>query len=115
MGDLTKERGSLVARHDFDLLPRSREIDVKPARRAELAAIAELGNRMVPGVNITEPDIERYFSFDPDSVLTFGRQGQLLGAVAFIYLNHRGLEALLRAEMTLTQPDFALLAPRFEQ
>ena len=115
MPDLLKKRGSLVARHDFDMLPRSRDIEVRQARRADLWAVAEMGNRMVPGVNITVTDLERYYAFDPDSILTFARQGKLLGAVAFIYLNRSGLDALLRAEVRLTQPALSLLASRFEQ
>ena len=115
MPDLLKERGSLVARHDFDMLPRSRDIEVRQAKRADLSAVAEMGNTMVPGVNIAVTDLERYYAFDPDSVLTFARQGKLLGAVAFIYLNRSGLDALLRAEVRLTQPDLSLLASRFEQ
>jgi hypothetical protein len=97
------------------MLPRSRDIEVRPARRSELSAIAEMGNRMVPGVNITVTDLERYHAFDPDGILTFSRQAKLIGAVAFIYLNRSGLDALLRAKMELTQPDLALLASRFEQ
>ncbi|HEX2363938.1 MAG TPA: hypothetical protein VHJ00_02780 [Bradyrhizobium sp.] len=110
MSDPVKERGPLVAKHDFDMLPRIREVEVRPARRCDLVSIADMGNRMVPGVHIGEADLERYFAFDPDSILTFGRQGKLLGAVAFIYLNSHGLEALLRAEMALTKPDFSLLS-----
>ncbi|MGH9810832.1 MAG: hypothetical protein ACRD9W_26885 [Terriglobia bacterium] len=97
------------------MLPRSRDIEVRQAKRAELSAVAEMGNRMVPGVNITVTDLERYYGFDPDSILTFVRQGKLLGAVAFIYLNRRGHDALLHADIKLTQPDLSLLASRFEQ
>ncbi len=110
MRDPVKERPTLAAKRDFDMLPRSAEIDVQPARRHELSAIAEMGNRMVPGVHISEPDLERYFAFDPGSILTFSRQQTLLGAVAFLYLNRRGHDALLHAEMNLTHPDFSLLA-----
>jgi hypothetical protein len=110
MHDLVMERGSLAGRHDFDLLPRSAEIDVQPARHSELSAIADMGNRMVPGVQITEPDLERYFAFDPTSILTFSRKRKLLGAVAFLYLNGRGHDALMLDEMNLTHPDFGLLA-----
>ena len=49
------------AKRDFDMLPRSAEIDVQPARRHELSAIAEMGNRMVPGVQISEPDLGTVF------------------------------------------------------
>src|SRR5271154_520472 len=114
MPELLKERGPLVARRDFDMLPRSRDIVVRPAQRSELSAVAEMGNRMVPGVNIAVTDLERYFAFDPDAILTFGRQEKLLGAVAFIYLNRSGHDALLHAEMRLTQPDLSLLAGRYE-
>lgn len=110
MRDPVKERATLAAKHDFDMLPRSAEIDVQPARRSELSAIAEMGNRMVPGVQITEPDLERYFALDPSSILTFIRSDKLLGAVAFLYLNRRGHDALLQAKMNLTRPDFELLA-----
>lgn len=115
MRDPVKERATLAAKRDFDMLPRSAEIDVQPARRYELSAIAEMGNRMVPGVQIVEPDLERYFAFDPGSILTFSRQGQLLGAVAFLYLNRRGHDALMHAEMNLTHPDFSLLAGRSDE
>ncbi|WP_291686461.1 hypothetical protein [Bradyrhizobium sp.] len=115
MRDPVKERPPLAAKRDFDLLPRSVEIDVRPARRPELSAIAEMGNRMVPGVHIAEPDLERYFAFDPGSILTFNRQSKLLGAVAFLYLNRRGHDALMHAEMNLTHPDFSLLAGRSDE
>ena len=114
MRDQTMERATLAPRHDFDALPRSLEITVQPARRSELSALAEMANRLVPGVQIEEPDLERYFGFDPDSIVTFSRQDKLLGAVAFLYLNRRGHDALLQAEMDLNQPDFGLLAGRAE-
>lgn len=110
MQDPTLERGTFAARHDFDALPRSAEIAVRPAQRSDLSALADMANRLVPGVRITEPDLERYFAFDPDSVLTFSRRKKLLGAVAFLYLNSRGHDALILDEMDLMHPDLALLA-----
>ena len=59
MRDPVKERATLAAKRDFDMLPRSTEIDVQPARRHELSAVAEMGNRMVPGLQIAEPDLEK--------------------------------------------------------
>jgi hypothetical protein len=112
MRDPVMERASSAVRHDFDALPRSMEIDVQPAQRCELSALADMANRLVPGVQITEPDLERYYEFDPESILTFSRKCKLLGAVAFLYLNRRGHEALLLDQMNLTHPDFALLAGR---
>jgi hypothetical protein len=115
MRDLVMERASLVVRHDFDMLPRSAEIDVHPAQPSELSALAAMANRLVPGVLITEPDLAGYLAFDPESILTFSRRRKLLGAVAFLYLNGRGHDALILDDMSLTQPDFGLLAGRSEE
>jgi hypothetical protein len=115
MYEAVMERGTLSVRHDFDALPRSAEIDVQPAQHCELSALAAMANRLVPGVRITEPDLERYFTFDPESILTFSRKKKLLGAVAFLYLNSRGDDALILDDMNLTHPDFGLLAGRSDE
>ena len=115
MRDPIMERATLAAKRDFDLLPRSAEIAVQPAQRSELGALAHMANRLVPGVQITEPDLARYYSFDPDSILTFSRNSKLLGAVAFLFLNDRGLDALILDEMSFTHPDIGLLAGTSEQ
>lgn len=110
MRDPDMERASLAAKRDFDLLPRSAVIAVQPALRSDLGALADMANRLVPGVQITEPDLERYYSFDPGSILTFSRNKKLLGAVAFLYLNNRGHDALILDDMSLTHPEIGLLA-----
>ncbi len=115
MGNRVKERPSLAPRHDFDTLPRNPEIEVRPARHSELSALANMANQLVPGVRIAEPDLERYFTFNSESILTFSRKETLLGAVAFLYLNRRGYDALILDEMNLTHPDFGLLAGRSEE
>ena len=115
MRDPVMERATLAAKRDFDLLPRSAEIAVQPARRADLGALADMANQLVPGVRITEPDLERYYSFDPGSILTFCRKDKLLGAVAFLYLNDRGHDALMLDDMNLTHPDIGLLADPAEE
>lgn len=112
MHDRALQRPTFAARHDFDRLPKSLEIEVRPARRCELSALAEMANRLVPGVQIAEHDLENYFAFDPDSIVTFKRNNKLLGAVAFLYLNCRGHDALILDEINLTQPDVGLLADR---
>ena len=109
------ERASLAIRHDFDALPRSAEVEVRPAVHPELAALADMANRLVPGVQIGEAELQWYFGFDPESILTFNRKGKLLGAVAFLYLNSRGHDALILDEMSLTHPDVALLAAAGEE
>ncbi|WP_291867035.1 hypothetical protein [Bradyrhizobium sp.] len=115
MRDLVMERASLTAKRDFDLLPRNAEIAVQPARRSDLGALADMANRLVPGVRITEPDLERYYTFDPSSILTFSRKSKLLGAVAFLYLNSRGHDALILDDISLTHPEIGLLAGSSEE
>jgi hypothetical protein len=110
MPDPVMERATLASRHDFDLLPRSAEIEVQPARHSELSTLADMAHRLVPGVQITEPILSRYFSSDPECILTFSRQERLLGAIAFLYLNCRGHDALILDEISLTRPDISLLA-----
>lgn len=115
MRDQIMERPVLAAKRDFDLLPRSAEIAVQPAMCADLGALADMANRLVPGVQITEPDLERYYSFDPGSILTFRQKNKMLGAVAFLYLNDRGHDALILDDMNLTHPDIGLLARSDEE
>lgn len=115
MRDPVMERPSLAAKRDFDLLPKSVEIAVQPAMRADLGRLADMANRLVPGVQITEPDLERYYNFDPGSILTFSRKNKMLGAVAFLYLNDRGHDALILDDMNLTHPETGLLAGTDEE
>ncbi|MDE2379417.1 hypothetical protein [Bradyrhizobium sp.] len=107
---MTMERGSLTARHDFDALPLSPDVDVHCAQFDEIAALADMAHRLVPGVRIGERELARYFTFDPQCILTFGRDRRLLGGMAFLYLNDRGHDALLLDEICLTEPDTRLLA-----
>ena len=115
MRNRLKERDSLAARHDFDALPDSAEIEVRSARRSELSVLADMANRLVPGVQITEPTLDRYLAFDPECIVTFSRRDRLLGAVAFLYLNDRGHDALILDDMSLNHPDTGLLAARSDE
>jgi hypothetical protein len=105
------ERASLRnKRHDFDSLPTNTPIEVRPALGSEIAVIADMATQMVPGVQIGEQALRRHFDFDPECILTFRRHGKLLGGMAFLYLNARGHEALIRGEMSPSNPDFELFA-----
>jgi hypothetical protein len=115
MRDPIKERASLATRHDFDSLSTSSEIEVRSARDYEVSTLAEMAHRLVPGVQITAPILRKYFAFDPECILTFSRQERLLGAIAFLFLNSRGHDALILDEMSLTHPDMGLLAGSGEE
>jgi hypothetical protein len=110
MHEPTKERPTFAARHDFDSLSVATDVEVRPAQYHEISTLADIAHRLVPGVEVSGPILGRYFAFDPECILTFTRRGQLLGGVAFLYLNARGHDALILDEMSLTQPDFSLLA-----
>src|SRR3977135_1042335 len=99
-----KERGSLVARHDFDSLSTDSAIEVRAARSCELSILADMAHRMVPGVQIAEPTLRKYLAFDPECILTFSRQERLLGSIAFLYLDRRGHDALMLGGGSVPQP-----------
>lgn len=107
---MAMERGWLAARHDFDALPLSPDVDVRCAQFSEIAALSEMAHRLVPGVQIGTADLARYFTFDPQSILTFSRKGRLVGGMAFLFLNDRGHDALLLDEVCLTAPETHYLA-----
>src|ERR1700692_348310 len=115
MRNPVKERVSLITKHDFDSLPSDSEIEVRPARHSELSKVADMGRRLVPGVQISEPMLGEYLTFDSECILTFGRHEKLLGAMAFLYLNSRGHDALMLGEISLTHPDIGLLAGRNDE
>ena len=91
MRDPVKERATLAARHDFDSLPTDTDVEVRPAHCAELPILADMAHRLVPGVQMTAPVLERYFAFDaecgcgPRSCLN---QGCHLGPFSFAFVFH---------------------------
>ncbi|MGY4288398.1 hypothetical protein ACVWXO_007618 [Bradyrhizobium sp. LM2.7] len=109
------ERGWFAARHDFDALPLSPDIDVRSAAFSEIDALSEMARRLVPGVQLGTAELARYFIFDPQSILTFSRRGDLLGGMAFLFLNDRGHDALLLDEICLTAPETRYLASATEE
>lgn len=109
------ERGSFAARHDFDALPLSPEVDVRCAQLGEIDALSDMAHRLVPGVQIGAMELAKYFAFDRQSILTFIRNGTLLGGMAFLFLNDRGHDALLLDDICLTAPDTQHLAVANEE
>ena len=107
---MSMERGSIAARHDFDALPLSPDVDVRCAQFSEIEALSDMAHQMVPGVQIGTAELARYFTLDPQSILTFSRKGKLVGGMAFLFLNDRGHDALLLDEIFLTAPETRYLA-----
>lgn len=109
------ERACFTARHDFDLLPTTAKVEVRPAAFEEMPAVAAMARSMVPGVQIGEQGLLQHHLHDPECILVFAQNGGLLGGMAFLYLNERGHDALLSGELSPTHPDFSLLAAADEQ
>lgn len=107
---MSMERGSFAARHDFDALPLGPDVDVRCAQFSEIAELSEMAHRLVPGVQIGTGELARYFTLDPQSILTFRRKGKLVGGMAFLFLNDCGHDALLLDEICLTAPETRYLA-----
>lgn len=110
MRNRAMERGTFAARHDFDSLSTDTDVEVQFALESEVGVLADMALRMVPGVRITGTGLGKFLAFDPECILTFKRHGNLIGAVALLYFNDRGHDALILDEISLAQPDLRLLA-----
>jgi hypothetical protein len=75
MREAAMKRATLAARHDFDMLPRCIEINVQPARHSELSALADIGNRLIPGFNGRNAGIEFGSKDMPGGGLPLGQSG----------------------------------------
>src|SRR5438105_5972506 len=109
------ERPRFAARHDFDALPATGKVEVRPATSVEIPVISAMARSMVPGVQVGEQGLLQHYLHDEASILVFAQEGRLLGGMAFLYLGERGHEALMSGALTPTHPDFGLLARRDEQ
>src|SRR5207302_3519977 len=90
-------------------------IDVRCAKLSEIATLSDMARRLVPGVRLGTAELVRYFNFDPQSILTFSRKGDLLGGMAFLFLSDRGHDALLLDEICLAAPETRYLASAREE
>lgn len=97
-------------RHDFDSLAISHDIDVHPSTSKEIPQLAAMARRMVPGVVLSDAQLQSYCGLNPETAFSFVRSGTLLGGIAFLYLNVFGLDALLLDDIDLRQPATRLLS-----
>jgi hypothetical protein len=105
----------LPARHELEWLPPSPAVRVAPARQGQLAEMAAIAQREIPGVNASIAGLDFALREDPESIFAFERNGRLQGGIAFLYLNCRGQDALLLDDMDLRNPDPQYLARAGEE
>ena len=110
MQKMFRESRNLAVRHELDRLSASSAISVGLATRGHLPELVAIARREIPGVNATEPGLAHFLQQDPESIFVFERGGKLLGAIAFLYLNCRGHDALLLGEIDLKNPNREFLA-----
>ncbi len=105
-------RGSrdLAARHELDRLLPSSAITVGLATHGQLPKLVAIARREIPGVNANEVGLAHFLREDPESIFVFQRAGNLLGGIAFLYLNCRGHDALLLDDIDLKNPNREYLA-----
>ena len=99
-------RGSddFAGRHELDRLATTTAITGAPATRAQIAGLAAIARKEIPGVNASESALVQFLREDPESIFALSRNGTLLGGIALLYLNCRGHDALLLDEIDLKNP-----------
>jgi hypothetical protein len=99
-----------VPRHELDDLSPTSAIAVGLATPRHLADLVAIARREIPGVSISEAGLAQFLRGDPESIFAFERAGNLLGGIAFLYLNRRGHDALLLDGIDLKNPNHEFLA-----
>lgn len=107
--------GHLAVRHELDRLSPGSAITVSLAKRGQLPDLVAIARREIPGVNVTEAGLSHFLRDDPETIFTFRRAGNLLGGIAFLFLNCRGRDALLLDDIALKNPSRDLLANADEE
>jgi hypothetical protein len=102
--------GDFVPRHELDGLSTTSAIAVGPAIPRHLAGLVAIARREIPGVSISEAGLACFLHGDPESIFAFERAGNLMGGIAFLYLNCRGRDALLLDGIDLKSPSHEFLA-----
>jgi hypothetical protein len=102
--------GEFAVRHELDALAPTRVVVAEPATQEQLGELAAIARKEIPGVRASEQALVQFWQYDPNSIFAFRRGGNLLGGIAFLYLNCGGLDALLLDEIDLQHPDRQLLA-----
>lgn len=97
-------------RHQLDTLPPTDLVCAQIVAADQLGELAALARREIPGVRASQQELAEFLRHDPESIFVLCRGGNLLGGIAFLYLNCAGLDALLLDELDLSCPDRKYLA-----
>jgi hypothetical protein len=104
------ESGDFAGRHELDRLATTTLINAEPATPEQLAELAAIAKKEIPGVNASEVGLIQFLRNDPESIFALTRQGRIIGGIALLYLNCCGHDALLLDEIDLKNPRQEFLA-----
>jgi hypothetical protein len=104
------ERRHFASRHELDRLAPTSAITADPATHEQLAELAAVARKEIPGVNASLAGLTQFLRDDPESIFAFQRGARLVGGIAFLYLNCRGHDALLLDNIDLKDPAHEYLA-----
>jgi len=110
MDSASRESVDFVPRHELERLSPTSAVAVGLATPRHLANLVGIARLEIPGVSISEAGLAQFLRSDPESIFAFERAGRLLGGIAFLYLNGRGHDALLRGGVDLKRPSPESLA-----
>src|ERR1700750_1445297 len=99
-----QKSGDFACRHELDRLATTAVVAAQPAAFEQLAELAAIAKKEIPGVNASQNGLIQALRDDPESIYAFQYNGSVLGGIAFLYLNCRGHDALLLDEIDLKNP-----------
>ena len=104
-------------RREFDLLVPLNHVDVnvRPARHAELPRVFEIATQKIPALSAALPFVEAVFKHNEDSILVYRREEEIVGVYTMLLLSASGLERLLLGELDTSAPDIDALVKAGER
>ena len=107
----TEQGVANLHRKEFDLLPCSKQITIRPVRLDQLAETADFAIEHLPELNFEGISyIEAAVKHDPTQVQLFYQGGRLVGLYAMLFLDRSGHETLVNGQFDGSKPDLKLLA-----
>lgn len=100
----------ISSRDAFDGLKAGSSVIVRPARLKDLATLARIARRTIPGADVGDAQLRMLCQRDRNTAFSFSRDSGLVGGAAFLYLNFRGHDALMLDHIDIHNPEPGLLA-----
>ncbi len=94
-----------MQRKDFDHLPLSDHVTIRPITAPEIPTVAEFAKRHLPSLQLDDlSKIEQIVESDANAIQLFEANGKLLGLYAMLFLNPTGINALIDSRFDGSYP-----------